>query len=215
MTWDNTLKIQAITGTLIVSNKIGVGTTDPQEEIHVITKDAKIRIDSDTTDGFASLQALNKDADAIEITSFDRVMAINQKFGISASGMCMLRAAPNAVMAIGTANAKDLFFATNNVERLRIASDGAISTIGTFSVGSITGTSLKILESGATPTLYGIFAVPNLTGLNNITYTFPAADGYIPYSSSGTYVKIDYYINQRFLLRQALLLWLFQLRRVI
>ena len=189
--WNNTSKLQTITGNLSVSSRIGVGTTDPQEEVHVVTKHAKIRIDSDTTDGFSSLQTFNKDFDDILFVTYDRVMSVTQMFGVDASGMCAMKATPNTVMAIGTSNAKDLFFATNNIERLRISSAGAITTTGVVTVGA---SGLKILEAGATPTQYGIFAVPVLSG--DQTYTFPAVSGYIPYSISGTYVSIDSYIDQ-------------------
>ena len=47
-----------------------------------------------------------------------------------------------------------------------------LTTTGTLGAGAITGTGLKILEGGATPTLYGIFSVADLSTADK-TYTFP------------------------------------------
>jgi len=68
-----------------------------------------------------------------------------------------------------------------------------ITTTGIATVGA---NGLKILEGGATPTLYGIFSVPDLSSADK-TYTFPTVSGSIAYSFLGTYANIDNYINQQ------------------
>lgn len=67
-----------------------------------------------------------------------------------------------------------------------------LSTTGILKAG-VAG--LKILEGGSTPTLYGIFSVPDLSTADK-TYTFPAVSGSVAYSIAGTYAAIDSYINQ-------------------
>jgi len=82
-----------------------------------------------------------------------------------------------------------------STNQLSIDVSGNFLTIGTLGVGAITGTSLKIIESGVSPSLYGIFSVPNLSSSDK-TYTFPTVSGWVAYSSVGTYAGIDSYINQ-------------------
>jgi hypothetical protein len=102
---------------------IGAGDSDPAQKLVVYTESIN--------DG---MSIGNSDADYLHLHNYQRTNA-GTSFGISKDGMQTLVAVPNTIFTIGTNNAKDMVFGTDDTERARITSGGAFSIGDSLYVG--------------------------------------------------------------------------------
>ena len=126
---------------LTCSGNCGIGTSSPEQKMQIRT--------SAINDG---LVVSNSDDDSVYIQSYQRTNA-GLLFGIAKNGMQTILGTPVSVLCLGTYNAKDLIFGTNNIERMRMSSGGVLTIGGNVGLGKTPGYQLELsTDSAAKPT---------------------------------------------------------------
>jgi hypothetical protein len=159
----------------IASGSIGIGTSTPSNTLQVVSSNIN-----------GGIYNTNSGGDSIGMIPFQRTNAGNF-FGLSRNGQMSIFAFPSAsVFSIGTQNANDMIFGTNDTERIRITSAGVLTFTGaaTFSGNTmaLTGANPGITLTGSQTNLYCYLSL-NAGTASNAIYTLANS-----YATTGPYI---------------------------
>lgn len=148
----------------------------------------KVETTDNTTSSSAQLSAFANSSLASLLSHAAARVAV--RYGITLGGWVELLATDNSGtnngLIVGVQGAKPIVFGTNNVERIRITSDGRFyGTALHNNAGSITGTTTQYIASGSGA---GSYYVPTLTNTANIT---SSTIGYATFIRAGNVVDVQ------------------------